>query len=385
MSADVASWSSSGRYWRRISSSWRTTSSYSRTCWACPNRGLAAFNSGALWRVLALGLDRQQGFLIQMPTALLGVVGLWFAVATDGHQRADGDRGCRLRSGDQRDATASVPFGGASFAGRFQWTVLPMLLAWSAMFFARLQDFPRWLTAVGVTIVVLWVVQGVPMLMGDHVYLNRADPSSLPWDPALYPGWWPFFDRFLPALAIPFTHTHLAGTLGHLPAHRRAGAALGGPAADADLPTGTGAAVEGMGSGRPRGLGRRRPGARRPRQPSADDTTDLDRCRSLESVDGGGQRGQRRPGAAPGAGGRYLRGPLHLHALVGFATTTDAGPGDHAGTPSDRSTGSRGGIPPTPTRSPSWPLRSTRPTGPPTRCPSTEVRTRQHSRSSGSP
>jgi hypothetical protein len=72
---------------------------------------------------------------------------------------------------------------------------------------SRLQAFPRRAFAVGAGVVALWAVQLVPIVIGDHVYSNQWNVPFRPWDPALYPGWWPWFDRILPTLAYPSAHT----------------------------------------------------------------------------------------------------------------------------------------------------------------------------------
>jgi hypothetical protein len=171
------------------------------------------FDSGSAWRVVALGFDRDQGLFIQVPTVLLGVVGLWFARKRSGV--------CALALVVAVGAVLvingtypSPPLGGVSFAGRFQWTVLPMLLAWSALFIGRLQAVPRRLLLVGVTVGGLWTIQLVPILLGHHVYSNEWYVPFRPWDPAIYPGWWPLADRFLPTFAYP--SMHMTGMVGRL-------------------------------------------------------------------------------------------------------------------------------------------------------------------------
>ncbi len=165
-----------------------------------------AIDSGSGWRIAALLIDRDQGLVVQVPTVLLGAIGLWFA---------------RKRTGMSAVAVVlaiaavlvvngtypNPPLGGTSFAGRFEWTVAPILLAWSAVFLHRLQAFPRRLFLVGAAVAGLWVVQLVPILAGDHVYSNQWNLPFRPWDPSLYPGWWPLFDRVLPTFAYPSGHT----------------------------------------------------------------------------------------------------------------------------------------------------------------------------------
>ena len=163
-----------------------------------------AITSASLWRAVALLFDRDQGLFVQVPTALLGVVGLLYArrrnpvcvvalvVAVVSILAING-------------TYPFPPLGGSSFAGRFQWTVVPMLLVWSPEFIARLQAFPRRMVLVGAAIGGLWAVQLVPIVLGDHVYTNEWYELFRPWDPSLYPGWWPLLDRFLPTFAYPST------------------------------------------------------------------------------------------------------------------------------------------------------------------------------------
>ena len=166
-----------------------------------PEPSLVA-GSASAWRVLALLLDRDQGLLPQVPTAILGVIGLWFA-----------RKRTRVCVSAVVAATVAVlvvngtypdpPMGGTSFAGRFEWTIAPMVLAWGAVFIGRLQVRPRRMLAVGLAVIGLWVVQLVPILSGGHVYSNQWYPPFRPWDPSGYPGWWPSIDGILPTFAYP--------------------------------------------------------------------------------------------------------------------------------------------------------------------------------------
>ena len=51
----------------------------------------------------------------------------------------------------------------------------------------------------------LWVVQAVPILIGDHNYFNATFPPFAPWDPTLYPGWWDWVNSYLPSVVSPFS------------------------------------------------------------------------------------------------------------------------------------------------------------------------------------
>ena len=56
------------------------------------------------------------------------------------------------------------------------------------------------------TVSALWVVQGIPILIGDHSYFNATFPPFAPWDPTLYPGWWDWINTYLPSVVPAFSH-----------------------------------------------------------------------------------------------------------------------------------------------------------------------------------
>ena len=172
-----------------------------------------ALGVASAWRMGALLVDRHQGLLVQVPTALLGIVGLWWSrrrmpVSVVGVALTL--VGVLVVNGSY----ASAPFGGLSFAGRFQWTLAPVLLAWSAVVVRRLEAFPRRMVALGAAIIALWCVQWFPIVRGEHQYFSAGVPPVRPWDPALYPGWWDGIDRLLPTLVYP--RNTLTGTDAHL-------------------------------------------------------------------------------------------------------------------------------------------------------------------------
>jgi len=150
--------------------------------------------------ILTTGLlfDRDQGLFVQLPTALLGVAGLWcarrsvpiWATATLVSAGA-----VLLLNGSY----TRVPYGGEALAGRFEWTAVPLLLAGCPLLIARLDLVPRRVWGAGAVIGALWVVQAIPILDGSHVYYNASNPP--PWDPSRYPGWWPRIDVLLPQLS----------------------------------------------------------------------------------------------------------------------------------------------------------------------------------------
>jgi hypothetical protein len=162
-----------------------------------------ALDGGSLMRLGALLFDRHQGLFIQVPTVVLGLSGLWLA-----RRRLPWSAGASLLAVAcvvlLNAGYAAAPYGGMAFAGRFQWTVLPMLLAWAPALLVRLEAAPRRLVALGACVTGLWVLQAVPILAGDHTYFQSLDP--LPWDVSYYPGWWGPLDPILPQ----FTAAHRA-------------------------------------------------------------------------------------------------------------------------------------------------------------------------------
>jgi hypothetical protein len=154
-------------------------------------------------RALALVFDTHQGLLVQVPTVMIGLVGLamwrrvipWTAAAA-----VVGALSMLVINGT---FTSTVPFGGTDLAGRFQWTVLPMLLAWAPLCLSALERHRARVWAVGSVVSLLWIAQGVPVLLGDHVYVNSMIAPFAPWDPSVYPGWWPVIGGWLPTFLPP--------------------------------------------------------------------------------------------------------------------------------------------------------------------------------------
>ncbi|HEY1827781.1 MAG TPA: hypothetical protein VGF87_07160 [Acidimicrobiales bacterium] len=165
-------------------------------------------------RTLALIFDGHQGLLVQVPTVLIGVVGLWLGRRIMPWTAAAAALGVVAMLLINGTYTTTVPFGGTALAGRFQWTMLPMLLVWSPFALAAMEHLRARLVAVGTVVAALWVAQGVPILIGDHTYFNALFGASSPWDPSTYPGWWPFVGGLFPTFLVP--GLHLAATWTHL-------------------------------------------------------------------------------------------------------------------------------------------------------------------------
>lgn len=152
---------------------------------------------------IGLVLDRHQGAFIQVPTIVIGLVGLWFA---------------RSRIPVAVIATVATlatvlvlngtyvadPFGGTVLAGRFQWTTLPILLVWMPFALVRIDRYARRMAALAVVIAVAWIAQWTPVLRATHTYVNSAVPPFSPWDPQLYPGWWPALSKYLPVFNLQY-------------------------------------------------------------------------------------------------------------------------------------------------------------------------------------
>ena len=155
--------------------------------------------------MFGLVFDRDQGFLVQCPTILFGLLGLWYSRRKSQVTNIVllvGAGAILVINGSQPIVSA---FGGVALAGRFQWTVMPMLLAWSPFFLKRLEAYRQRLIAVAVVVSGLWVVQAVPIIIGDHNYFNATFPPFAPWDPTLYPGWWDWVNSYLPSVVTPFS------------------------------------------------------------------------------------------------------------------------------------------------------------------------------------
>jgi hypothetical protein len=145
---------------------------------------------------LGLLFDRDQGVFVQVPFALIGLVGLWLArrklpvavIATVISLLA-----VLLLNGSY----IVNPYGGFSLAGRFMWTLIPALLMWTAVVIARWEEAGRLLWLPFLAAIVGWLYQAEPIVAGKHVYYN-AYSFTAPAVPAAWPGWWPGFNRVLP-------------------------------------------------------------------------------------------------------------------------------------------------------------------------------------------
>jgi hypothetical protein len=151
-----------------------------------PEPGLG-FDHAGLVRVAALLFDRDQGLFVQLPTAMLGVIGAWLAA-----RRAP----VSIAAAVLAVATIIVlngtytgsPYGGVTLAGRFEWTAMPVCVAVGAFALERWQDEERALLRGAVVLVACWGYQARSLIDHDHTILFFTQLTG--WDPASYPGWW---------------------------------------------------------------------------------------------------------------------------------------------------------------------------------------------------
>jgi hypothetical protein len=90
-----------------------------------------------------------------------------------------------------------LPYGGADLAGRFEWSMLVPLLAWTPMVVRAVESSSRRLCGLAGVIAGLWILEWIPILRGQHVYYNQVIRTP-PWDLSAYPGWWDRLDVLLP-------------------------------------------------------------------------------------------------------------------------------------------------------------------------------------------
>ena len=153
--------------------------------------------------LLGLSFGRDQGLFVQVPFAVLGLVGLWMArrrlpIAVLATVAALG--AILVLNGTY----TSNPYGGGALAGRFMWTLIPATVAWSAVVVARWERAGRSLWGPSVLIGGAWLYEAVPILADAHNYFNVFVELHV-WDPLAVTGWWPGLDRVLPTFDLPGT------------------------------------------------------------------------------------------------------------------------------------------------------------------------------------
>jgi hypothetical protein len=168
-------------------------------------------------RSSALLFDRRSGILIQLPILLLGLAAMW---------------AWRRRIPLVVVATIVIAFAviygngtepgsqtGGSFAGRYAWPLVPVLLGFSALYLIDLWRVRRAVVPLVVGVgVVLSVVETVPVVLNEHLYY-----SQVPWDPLSYRGWWGGLDPspvlgYLPGAEIYNVALWTPGGLSGIPA-----------------------------------------------------------------------------------------------------------------------------------------------------------------------
>jgi hypothetical protein len=123
-----------------------------------------------------------------MPTVLFGFAGLCAL-----RRRMPVAAGCAaviVLATVYGNASLNVSFGGGGFIGRFDWAVLPVLLAFAGLYFVELwkiRNRAAWCFAA--IIAFIYAIQVIPFALDEHVYYNH-----IAWDPARYVGWWGSLD-----------------------------------------------------------------------------------------------------------------------------------------------------------------------------------------------
>jgi hypothetical protein len=155
---------------------------------------------------IGLLLGRDHGLFVQVPFAVLGVLGLCLVLtrlpaAVVATVAALGS--VLLLNGNY----IVDPYGGGSFEGRFMWALVPTMVAWSTVVLRRWERSGRRLRLSAAVIAGIWVYLAVPFLVGAHNYINVLSKFVV-WDPVAVPGWWSGLDRFVPQFDL---HGQLLG------------------------------------------------------------------------------------------------------------------------------------------------------------------------------
>ncbi len=161
-----------------------------------PPQPFPSLNGAGFTEILGLLFDRHQGLFVQVPLAVLGLIGLWLArrlVPVAVIATVVSAASLLYLNGTFYHA----PYGGLSFAGRFQWASLVPLLVWYPYVIASFDRHRARLWGLGAFAAVLSLLESVPIARGDHSYYNQLSVAA-PWDPSTYPGWWGGIDRLLP-------------------------------------------------------------------------------------------------------------------------------------------------------------------------------------------
>jgi hypothetical protein len=143
-----------------------------------------SWSHASLVRIVSLLVDRHQGLLVQLPTAILGLLGVGSAI-----RRAPaatiaaiaGLAGILVLNGTY----IGNPYGGDTLAGRFEWTIMPVCVAFGAFAIERWQNHGRALLRGAVVIAAAWVYQ--TRYLTTYRNTNQYFTQLVGWDPASYP------------------------------------------------------------------------------------------------------------------------------------------------------------------------------------------------------
>ncbi len=168
-------------------------------------------------RSVALLFDRRSGILIQLPVLILGLAAMWawrrripLVVIATLFVAAAVVYGNGTEPGSQT---------GGSFAGRYGWPLVPVMLGFSALYLIDLWRVRRPVVPLIVGAgVVLAVIESIPVVLNEHLYY-----SQVPWDPISYRGWWGGLDPspvlgYLPGAEIYNVALWTPGGLSGIPA-----------------------------------------------------------------------------------------------------------------------------------------------------------------------
>jgi hypothetical protein len=150
-----------------------------------PPNDTVSFGLLSATRIVALLIDRQRGLVTQFPFLVLGLTSMWlgrrrFPVTTLVSITAI--VGMTFLSG-----SFAWSFGGTSLVGRLNWALLPLLMAFAAVYLLMLWHRSR--RGVGFLVMAMSSLYGVQALLlfsGNHVFFDFA--SLGPGPPRS--GWW---------------------------------------------------------------------------------------------------------------------------------------------------------------------------------------------------
>lgn len=169
-------------------------------------------SSDGIATILGLVFDRHQGMLVQLPTLVLGLVGMAlairkiaFAVVAAALAAAsliviNGTYTIIQHDPSSLNGLRVIDaYGNLSFAGRYQWSVIPIVIAFIPFCLGTIEPHRRRLKGLMIAMGSVWTMELVPILFAHHTYFNSTMAPFAVWDPTLYPGWWGWVNHLLPA------------------------------------------------------------------------------------------------------------------------------------------------------------------------------------------